>query len=106
MPRRRTSPGAGLLWAENSEGDPGPVQHAGGGLDALAGPLVEGPGTADPVEVLDVVGIPGDDRDLEVQRLGPVGPLGLAQTPGVALFSTLRSMRPASEGNSDSMSTW
>ena len=79
-------PGAGLLGPEDPEGDPGPVQHAGRGLDALAGPLVEGAGTADPVEVLDVVGDgPGDDRDLEVQGLGPLGALGLAQAPGVAL---------------------
>ncbi len=66
--------------------DPGPVQHAGRGLDALAGPLVEGAGAAHPVEVLDVVGDgAGDHRDLEVQALGPLGALGLAQPPRVAL---------------------
>ena len=62
------------------------MQHAGRGLDALAGPLVEGAGAADPVEVLDVVGDgAGDDRDLEVEALGPLGALVLAQAPGVAL---------------------
>src|SRR5664280_993265 len=78
-------PRAGLARPQNPERDPGPVQHAGRGLDALAGPLVQRAGTADPVEVLDVVGNgPGDDRDLEVQALGPLGPLSLAEAPGVA----------------------
>ena len=78
--------GAGLLRAEDAEGDAGPVQHARRGLHALAGPLVEGAGAADPVEVLDVVGDgAGDDRDLEVEALGPLGPLALPEAPGVAL---------------------
>ena len=55
QPARRVT-GAPLLGPEDAERDPGPVEHAGGGLRALAGPLVEGPGAADPVEVLDVVG--------------------------------------------------
>ena len=64
----------------------GPVQQARRGLGRLAGPLVEGPGTAHPVEVLDVVGDgAGDHGDLEVERLGPLGALGTAQAPGVAL---------------------
>ena len=78
--------GAGLLRPEDAEGDPGPVEHPGGGLGPLAGPLVEGAGTAHPVEVLDVVGDgAGDDRHLEVEASDPVGPLGGAETPGVAL---------------------
>ena len=78
--------GAGLLGTEDAEGDAGPVQHAGRGLHALAGPLVEGAGAADPVEVLDVVGDgAGDDRDLEVEALGPLGALVLPESPRVAL---------------------
>ena len=87
LPRRRDRvAGAGLLRTEDAEGDAGPVEHARRGLGALAGPLVEGTGAAHPVEVLDVVGDgAGDDRDLEVERLDPVGPLGAAEAPRVAL---------------------
>ena len=91
--------GAGLLGAEDGEGDAGPVQHAGGGLDTLAGPLVEGAGTADPVEVLDVVGDgAGDDRDLEVEALGPLGALALAEAPGVALVLDVAQHEPGLGG--------
>ena len=53
------------------------------------------PGAADPVEVLDVVGDgAGDDRDLEVEALGPLGPLALAQAPGVALVLDVAQHEP------------
>ena len=78
--------GAALLGAEDGEGDPGPVEHAGGGLRRLAGPLVEGGGAAHPVEVLDVVGNGVlDHRHLEVEGVEPVGALGGAEPPRVAL---------------------
>ena len=91
--------GARLLGAEDAEGDAGPVQHARRGLHALAGPLVEGAGAADPVEVLDVVGDgAGDDRDLEVEALGPLGALVLAEAPGVALVLDVAQHEPGLGG--------
>ena len=78
--------GAALLRPEDGEAHPGPVQHAGGRLRPFASPFVERARAPHPVEVLDVVGDgPGDDRDLEVERVGPVGALGGTETPGVAL---------------------
>ena len=99
--------GAALLRSEDAEGHSGPVQHPGGGLGPLARPLVEGARAAHPVEVLDVVGDgPGDDRDLEVERVGPVGALGGAEAPGVTLVLDVpqHECRPRS-GTRDSMST-
>ena len=87
--------GAGLPRAQDGEGDAGPVQHAGGGLHTLARPLVEGAGTADPVEVLDVVGDGAvHDGDLEVEALRPLGALGLAEAPRVALVLDVAQHEP------------
>ena len=93
--------GAALLGPEDAEGDPGPVEHAGGGLGPLAGPLVEGAGAAHPVEVLDVVGDgPGDHRHLEVERLRSSRSAWPTPRPqGSPWFSMLRSISPASVGN-------
>ena len=87
LPRRRTgSPVQDSFGPRMPKLTPARCSMRGRGLGALAGPLVEGAGTADPVEVLDVVGDgAADDRDLEVERLDPVGPLGAAEAPRVAL---------------------
>ena len=78
--------GAGLLGPEHGEGHPGVVEQPGDRLGGPAGPLVEGAGAPHPEQVLDVVGNAcHDDRDLEVEALGPVEAVALAQAPGVTL---------------------
>ncbi len=85
-PSRRVT-GAGLAGAEDAEAHAGAVQHARGGDRLLATALVERSGAADPVEVLDVLGDRTvDDRHFEVQRVQPLGALGRAQPPRVALI--------------------
>ena len=87
--------GARLLGTEDREGDAGPVQHAGGRLDPLAGPLVEGAGATDPVEVLDVVGDGvGDHRDLEVEARVHSVRLAWPEAPRVALVLDVAEHQP------------
>ena len=98
--------GAAFLRSENGEGHSGPVEHAGGGLGPLSGPLVEGARATHPVEVLDVVGDgAADHRHLEVQGSVQSVRLAAPSPQGSPWFSMLRSMRPASVGKRDSMST-
>ena len=78
-------PGAGLLRPQDGELHPGRGQQLGGGLGRLLRPVLQGPGAADPVQVLHVVGDPPvDDLDLEVDLVDPVGPLVFGHPPRVA----------------------
>ena len=81
--------GALLVAAHDRELDARDVQQLGEGLGGLLGPVLQGAGAADPVQVLDlgeVLDVLADDRDLEVDLLGPLQALLLGQAPGVALL--------------------
>ena len=76
--------GAHLRRPEDGHVEAGPLQQLGHGLGDLLVLVVEAAGAAHPVEVL-----VGERRrrvdDLDVEALGPVGPLALVHAPRVAL---------------------
>lgn len=101
--------GALLVPAHDGELHARDVQQFGEGFGGLLGPVLQGAGAADPVQVVDlgeVLDVLADDRDLEVDLLGPLHPLLLGQPPGLPFFSRFLSIVPASDGNADSIITW
>ncbi len=81
--------GALLVAAHDRELHARDVQQLREGLGGLLGAVLQGAGAADPVQVLDlgeVLDVLADDRDLEVDLLGPLQALLLRQAPGVALL--------------------
>lgn len=85
------------------------MQELGEGLGGLLGPVLQGAGAADPVEVVElreVLDVLADDGNLEVDLLGPLDALLLRQAPGLPFFSRFLSIVPASDGNADSIITW
>ena len=84
--------GALLVAAHDRELDARDVQQLGEGLRGLLGPVLQGAGAADPVQVLDlgeVLDVLADDRDLEVDLLESTpgaasspGPRGCPSSPG------------------------
>src|SRR3954467_8203798 len=78
--------GTQLRRTQDGEVDAGPVHELGHGLGDLLVLVVEGPGAAHPVEELVLEGLAAvDDRHLDGNAVGPVGPLALAEAPRVRL---------------------
>ena len=97
--------GAGLALAQDREVDAGLVQQRRDRPGGLLRPVLERARAADPEEVFEVVASPtrltSKSRPL-VQSSRVFG----GAPHGLPLFSRLRSMTPASDGNDDSISTW
>ena len=71
--------GAGLAVAEHAEGDPGHVEQLGDRAGRLLRAVLVRPGAADPeqpVDRLEGLEVLTDDRDVELEALGPVHPRG------------------------------
>jgi hypothetical protein len=75
------------VLAEDREGHPGVVQQLGGGLGDLLGAVVDRAGAPGPEDVLVLAALllaGFQHGDVEVELLGPLLALGLADAPGVA----------------------
>jgi hypothetical protein len=110
QPPRRVA-GARLALGQDHELDAGGVEQLREGLGGLLGAVLQGTGTADPVEVLDVcrdrvLAVGPEDADREVALLDPGVAGGGGRPHGLPLFSTFLSIVPASLGKLDSMRTW
>ena len=80
--------GAGLAVAEHAEGDAGHVEQLGDGAGGLLGAVLVRAGAADPeqpVDRLERLEVLADDRDVELEALGPVHPGRGRHVPRVAL---------------------
>jgi hypothetical protein len=76
LPRRRRGHRARLALGQDHELDAGGVEQLREGLGGLLGAVLQGTGTADPVEVLDVcrdrvLAVGPEDADREVALLDP-----------------------------------
>ena len=79
--------GAVLGRTENGEVDAGTLQQLRHGLGDLLVLVVEGTGTADPVEVLGFERLAAVDDVDAFDAVGPVGPFALGHPHGLAEFS-------------------